>query len=296
MSWVELGFASGRSRRSFLTAGAALAVACVSMLVSAASASAAGGISGDVIDAVSKAPVEEVVVCAFNDEEEIEECAETDSGGNYLITGLPNDDYVVEFWAPYLNYQTQFFDGKSSIAAADPVTVNNSSVIGVDAELVKFPGRSIEGTVTDAASGGPIAGVEVCAIAIAEEELWCSETVADGTYDLFALTPGQYVVEFWAPHLGYVTQFYNGAASFDAATPVNVTEGSKALGINAALAKVPPEVPVVVPPGPPAVVPPVTVPKGKAKAKGKKCKKGFRPKKVKGKKRCVKIKKKKGRR
>ena len=167
---------------------------------------------------------------------------------------------------------------------------------GINAELGQHPGRGIEGTVVAAASGAPLSEVEVCASAVTENDFGCDFTGPDGKYAILNLAPDQYYVEFWAS--GYHFQFYNGAGSFSEADLVTVTDASRTTAINAAMSVLPVETPPVVTPPvvtPPATTPPPVVPKGKAK--GKKCKKGFRPKKVKGKTRCVKIKKgrKKGR-
>lgn len=199
MSWTELlggSDLSGR-RRPLLLGAALLLVACAFMLASAASASAEGSISGTVTDSATGDFVEEVEVCAYPPEEfSLEDCDFTDSLGEYTIPELENGSYVVEFWGFEFGYITQYWDGKSSEEEADPVTVNDNAVTGIDAALEK------EAPLPPPPPPPP------------------------------AVTP------------------------------------------------------VVVPPPPPVVVP-----KGKAKAKGKKCKKGFRPKKVRGKKRCVKIKK-----
>lgn len=207
MSWIEGSREQAGSRR-LLLGTLALALACGAMLVSAASASAVGSVSGTVTDVATEEPIEGVEVCAhpadaLENEEELEyegdNCELTDLQGEYSVANLENDEYVVEFWGFPVGYESEFYDDKGSFVEADPVSVDNDNVPGVDAEL--------------------------------ESE--------------FELPPSP-----------------------------------------------PPPPPVVTPVLPPP--PPPVVPKGKAKAKGKKCKKGFRPKKVKGKKRCVKIKKRRG--
>jgi hypothetical protein len=283
------GFGFERDRPRLILGSIVLMLALATMLVSAASASAVGSISGTVIDSVTEEPIDDVEVCAQTEEElSFEDCTFTSSSGQYTLSELAADEYAVEFWAPYLGYRTQYYDGKATFAEADLVAVTTGTVTGIDAELEEIPG-SIGGTVTDAASSAPIAGVEVCAYEVVEEFFRCTETGAGGAYSILALDAGEYIVEFWAQHLGYAVQYYNGSASFEGADLVAVAESS-VTGINAALVKPsPPPVPVIAPPPLPA--PPPFAPKGKAKAKGKKCKKGFRRKKVRGKKRCVRVKK-----
>jgi hypothetical protein len=62
-----------------------------------------------------------------------------------------------------------------------------------------------------------------------------AETGADGSYQIAALIPGAYQVEFTAGcgAASYVTQWFDGAASRSGATPVTVTAGSVLPGIDA---------------------------------------------------------------
>lgn len=96
-------------------------------------------------------------------------------------------------------------------------------------------GGSISGAVTDAEILEPIEGVEVCAWLLESEEGWrCTETGAAGEYELNELAEGEYGVEFWAPYLGYATQFYDNETNWEQADPVLV--GSEPVtGIDAAL-------------------------------------------------------------
>lgn len=94
---------------------------------------------------------------------------------------------------------------------------------------------SISGTVTDAETLQPVEEVEVCAWPLeGEEGFRCTETDAVGAYELEELAEGEYKVEFWAPYLGYATQFYDNETSWEQADPVAV--GSEPVtGIDAAL-------------------------------------------------------------
>ena len=60
-----------------------------------------------------------------------------------------------------------------------------------------------------------------------------------GTYQLADLAPGQYRVEFSSGcgAAGYLTQWWQGAASRQKATLVDVTTGTATTGISAALHK-----------------------------------------------------------
>lgn len=94
---------------------------------------------------------------------------------------------------------------------------------------------SISGTVTDAETLQPIEEVEVCAWLIESEEGFrCTETDAAGEYELKELAAGEYAVEFWAPYLGYATQFYDNETNWEQADPV-VVGSEPVTGIDAAL-------------------------------------------------------------
>lgn len=95
----------------------------------------------------------------------------------------------------------------------------------------------IEGKVIDGVSDLAIEGVEVCAFDATTEFEECGTTGSDGKYALGGLPNGGYIVEFLASQLGYVTQYYNGAASFEAADEVVIAGGGTVAGVNAELEK-----------------------------------------------------------
>lgn len=96
---------------------------------------------------------------------------------------------------------------------------------------------SISGTVT-AEGGGVLAGVEVCAEEVNEEDFGCAFTAANGTYTVSGLEEGEYKVLFWPPeHTNYLYQWYQGMRTWKTATAIMVEEGLTKSGINAVLEK-----------------------------------------------------------
>jgi hypothetical protein len=94
---------------------------------------------------------------------------------------------------------------------------------------------SIAGTVTDGLTGEPIEGAEVCAELFAEEGTEaCGHTETDGTYFIGGLPAGEYRVWFWGGY-EYASQYFDGKRSREEADPVEVPNGGKATGIDAAL-------------------------------------------------------------
>jgi hypothetical protein len=110
----------------------------------------------------------------------------------------------------------------------------------------------IGGQVTDSATNGALAGIEVCAYTFESEAFEegvletetagspseCASTNADGYYAISDLPSGGYAVEFSSPAesgLNYVTQYYDGKASPEEAQAVAVAAGELTSGIDAEL-------------------------------------------------------------
>jgi hypothetical protein len=257
----------------------AIAVGAFSLFASTGSAAAAGEIKGEVVEAGSSLAVEGVEVCAFKlPTYELLACEETDVNGKYALSGLPNGEYIVEFWASYLGFAPQFFNGVSSYKEADEIIVNNGVESGIDAEMEE--GGAIEGRVTDVSTGAGITGVFVCAYSpvIAGN---CAITTAAGGYEVVGLATGSYAVEFSSESPAYPTLFYNQQSSPNSANSVTVTAPNVTGNINAQMGK--PSAKVVVIPTP---VPPTAPTKHKTKAL--KCHKGFKKTKRHGRQVCVK--------
>jgi len=199
-----------------------------------AALAAGGQITGTVTDASTSSPVGNVEVDVYDSSGSLVAYAQTASDGTYAVSGLATGSYKVSF-VPGGNYLPQFYNGKASLAAADPVAVTaGSTTSGINAALAA--GGQITGTVTDASTSAPVAGVFVQAYDSGGNPVASTQTASDGTYTIAGLATGSYKVGFAPYGTNYVPQFYNGKASLAAADPMAVTAGSTTSGINAALA------------------------------------------------------------
>ncbi len=174
----------------------------------------------------------------------------SDSEGSYSLAHLaPGDGYVVGFadCGDQKEYLTQFDGGVSTPEAATVLTpTTGSPVTGVNAHLTL--GAKITGLVT--AHGSPIATDEICISASRIYEAgkpdaypyddYGDATSGDGgSYSIGGLSPGNYAVHFedcYYSTRNDVSQYYDGAGSYDAAAPVEATLGSEHGGIDAELA------------------------------------------------------------
>lgn len=262
----------------------AFAVAAAALFATTGSAVAADTIEGEVVDAVTKVGIEEVGVCALNPAGgTIVACVESGADGEYAIS-LPEGSYLVEFWAPYLGYVTQFYNGVSKLSEAEEVPLSGGSFPGVDAEMEE--GGNIEGRVTDALTGSGIGGIQACALVFGVGAE-CGITDLSGHYKIPGLATGSYLTAFLDEIHGYEPLFYNQQSGPGSANPVEVTAPDTTVGIDARLSK--PASRVIVRPvssSPPVL--PISKSAGKPKPKAVKCRKSFKKVKRHGRSVCVK--------
>lgn len=249
-----------------------------------------GGSIAGTVTAVGGGAVEGLLVCAFANTAmgEAGRCTHTASAGAYAIHGLPQlSNYVVEFLSEDdFDYQPQYYDGAATAAGATHVAVVvGATTSGIDAELE--PGAGISGTLTEVGTHRPLAGVEIGLFHPGSEEL-LDYVVTDGAghYAFRGHPGGTYVVAFSANLFGpfsgdgYSTQYYKGAATFAAATPITIAPPEVLTGIDG-------EVVNLFPPPPP---PPIQVRLVPAPRQVLHCRKGFHKRKFNGRARCVRVK------
>jgi hypothetical protein len=181
-------------------------------------------------------------VCALKSEGEErvqgQNCAEDKlPDGDYTIPNLPSGDYKVQFWpaAGGVNWVWEYY-GDTRVWSQSPwIEVINGPITGIDAELPE--GGYIAGSVTRASDGEGLATAHVCA----EEPLTgfseCKEVgEPGGSYQLYGLIEGDYVVEFLPTEgQGVRAQFYDGKSQSSEAELVHVTTGVQTEPIDAEL-------------------------------------------------------------
>jgi Cellulase (glycosyl hydrolase family 5)/PKD domain/IPT/TIG domain/Carboxypeptidase regulatory-like domain/Putative Ig domain len=194
-----------------------------------------GKITGTVTEATTTSPIEGIEICARGSGgEDLGRCGFTNASGEYAVKALTTGEYKVEFTGDGHNYLTQYYNGKASFAEGQLVSVTSGETTsGINATM--YPGGKITGTVTGAVSKAPISGIFICAYPKNGGSGNCASTNASGEYSIIALATAEYAVEFSGDGQNYITQYYNGRASFGEAQAVSVTAGDTTPSINAAL-------------------------------------------------------------
>jgi len=201
-----------------------------------------GSITGTVIDRTTGAPAAgiEVTVYKWNGQSASPwEIVKTSENGTYATNSLPNGIYRLRFMDYSWRYQGEYYDGAESLGSGMDVSVTAGKVTGnINAALA--PWGQITGTVTDQRTGQALSGIWVTLWQWnnAWSQPYCTSSRTDGVYTLGGFGSGVYRVEFYDPENRYRFEFYNDAATIDAATDITFTVGQTISGINAALIKV----------------------------------------------------------
>ena len=265
-----------------------------------------GRVAGKVTDSTG-VPLGQIEVCVFSPlaPEFGEHCTETVPNGKYEILGLQTGSYVAEFFAdPSRRFFTQYYNLAWDLEEAEQFFVGaGEETPGIDAELEGWV--ELEGTVTEAGTGRPLAGIGACAL---DPELeWvegCALSDAEGHYEIGELFPWEYVVSFSVspgPGIGedgFRRQYYDEKDSFAEASAIDAFVPGLYQDIDARLTPGPEVFPA--PPTPSTPPPePTSPPSSSSSAPSvtspppphpRRCRKGFRKKLVQGRKRCVRVK------
>ena len=205
-----------------------------------------GGISGQVTLAASGDPVPFPVIEAYRVNGPFVDLAAVAVGladGTYDFGGLYPEDLVVAT-ALDESLRDEVYDDRPCVASSgcpvesgDPVTVLLGAVTtGIDFAVDEK--AQIEGTVTDAATGAPIADAYMRLWTIGGDEVAATFTGTDGSYRFTALWPNTYAVTSLAA--AHFNQVYDSipcdpACDPTAGTPIVAAFGTLATGIDFSL-------------------------------------------------------------
>lgn len=213
--------------------------------VSVTIGTATGAIRGTLTDDVTGEPLAGILVMAFG--EERGGMSETDQAGRYSMDDLAPGEYRL-FAGNSMHqasvYAGEWWDDAESYQTADPVMVVGGEVTTVDWSLSL--GGVIEGTVSDEATGAPLAGVDISWVAIAssgqrEGPMGGYSTDDTGSYRIPGLHAAGYLICFDV--LGYLPECWDDETDFGEGVegipgdPVIVEPRTVVSGIDAALAR-----------------------------------------------------------
>ncbi|RME94635.1 MAG: hypothetical protein D6766_05275 [Verrucomicrobia bacterium] len=158
----------------------------------------------------------------------------TDTNGQYYMGPMPAGQYYLRVDPkPDAGYERQYYPGANLLANAALITVTvGRNVPNIDFALARA--GHIQGTMRDAASGAPLAGVDLDVFDSTGIRLDISATSqADGTYDLGPLPAGDYIVRADpALALNHARVYYPGTFFRADAVPVTVTANQATTGID----------------------------------------------------------------
>jgi protocatechuate 3,4-dioxygenase beta subunit len=161
--------------------------------------------------------------------------ARTGSSGDYRIPNLVPGKYYLKT-SNSLGYIDEYYNNAVNQNSAFQV----ETTAGVETQNINFSLRSngsILGRVTQDADGTPIRNVAVLAYDSKWSFVASTTTDALGDYVIARLPSGAYYLQASAPGgSGFRDEYYNNAASRNAATAVAVEPGSDATGVNFELA------------------------------------------------------------
>ena len=183
-----------------------------------------GTISGKVTDSTSGLGVGGLTVAAVDAAGDSIQQTATAPDGSYSLGGLTPGSYRVLVSPQWPSAYSDHQSGEVSVTAGSTAT-------GVN--VVMEGGGAVAGTVTDAATGRPIAGATV--ELYDDESTVTATTTSNGGFVFGGVGPGIYFADFTATAGGYLTQYYDDSATDGGALPIFVTAGQVERDVDASL-------------------------------------------------------------
>jgi Carboxypeptidase regulatory-like domain len=207
---------------------------------------AGGVISGRLRDASTLLPIPQVHVKIWNDQGDYVASTYTDLAGRYRIHGLLTATYFAT--AEASGYLAELYDdvpcpgglyGGCTPTGGTPIpVVRDQSTVAIDFDLVRL--GSLQGRVTDAVTGAPIAAIEVDVYNAAGGWVGDAYTNGSGDYSLAGLDTGSYFAFTYDYDDEYRDELYDdvpcqGYCEPTSGTPIAVSLGTATDGIDFAL-------------------------------------------------------------
>ena len=190
-----------------------------------------GSISGYVFEEDGIQPINNARVCAVSDTYSIYKSSYSDSDGSFTISGLYTGDYLL--YVEKDGYLTEYYDGITGTTKSDnatPIIIPTPDTT-VNIDFTLDTGGSITGYVYAADGVTPLEEAEIYAYYGTSDDSAASvESNSDGSYTISVLPSGQYTLK--ASLEGYLTEYYNNAASSNEAVLIDVTSPEVAAGID----------------------------------------------------------------
>jgi len=208
--------------------------------------SAGGRIGGTVTDVATSLPLANGPVEIYDSAGAPATYGQTDGAGVYASgSGLPSGTYYART-AGVPGYVDELYNdipcpaGACTVTSGTPISVTTGvTTAGVDFGLT--PGGRIRGTVTDVATGLPLANVPIVVYDSTGLYVTDGATDATGVYTITGLlNSGSYYART-SNWLGYIDKLYDdipcpaGACTVTSGTPIGVTVGATTAGVNFAL-------------------------------------------------------------
>ena len=158
--------------------------------------------------------------------------------GTYVANGLGTGSYKVAFSSYNTGLLNQYWDKATSLQTATLVSVvAGRDTPAINATLVR--GGAISGRVTLPAGVSP---TSVSVFASSSQPGpggggGATNVLPDGSYEIGGLAAGDYVVNFVGSDAGLVSQYWEAATSWSAATPVTVALGATRTGVDATMVR-----------------------------------------------------------
>jgi len=182
----------------------------------------------------------EVTVRAFLGSGQPRGNARSTGNGGFIITGLAEGSYSLQFFSNQLPVVEQWWSGKPDYASADRIALGAGEV-ATCYDVTMVAAATISGRFRLPAGVRP--GENNPSVQLYREDgSWYPISAlvdGDGTYRIPNVAPGTYRVSFGSGSLPILPEWWDDKPDFASATPITVVAGEKRTGVNVTYAKAP---------------------------------------------------------